>query len=91
MPRPAQLKQALQQVTSKPAAPARERAPKRSPAAAPVAPSREGKIAVTGFYDPDVRMQLKILAAEQKTTIQDLVTEALNGLFERYGKPPIAS
>ncbi|HEX4772225.1 MAG TPA: ribbon-helix-helix domain-containing protein [Bryobacteraceae bacterium] len=56
-----------------------------------VAPSRRGKIAVTAFYDPDVRMQLKILAAERKTSIQELVTEALNGLFERYGKPPIAA
>jgi hypothetical protein len=35
--------------------------------------------------------QLKILAAEEGTTLQALMAEALNLLFTKYGKPPIAT
>jgi len=33
---------------------------------------------------------LKQLALEEDTTVQDLLAEALNDLFEKYGKEPIA-
>ena len=53
-------------------------------------PSREGKSNVTGYFDPAVKRQLRILAAEQDTTIQALLGEALNDLFAKRGKPEIA-
>lgn len=54
------------------------------------APSRRGKKPVTGYYDPAVRQQLAVLAAEEDRSQNDLIGEALNMLFERYGKSPIA-
>ncbi|MEH2373449.1 ribbon-helix-helix domain-containing protein [Nostoc sp.] len=53
-------------------------------------PSRQGKKAITGFFDPAVSRQLKQLALEQDSTVQALLAEALNKLFEEYGKKPIA-
>ena len=63
-------------------------------AAAPVgrqqSPSRVGKKPVTIYYGKEAHLQLKILAAEQDTTIQELHEDALNALFVKHGKPPIA-
>lgn len=53
-------------------------------------PSREGKTNVTGYFHPAVKRQLRILAADRDTTIQDLLAEGLNDLFAKYGKPEIA-
>jgi hypothetical protein len=36
-----------------------------------------------------VKKQLRILAADRDTTIQDLLAEALNDLFAKHGKPEI--
>lgn len=55
-----------------------------------MAPSRRGKKAVTGYFDPAVRQQLAVLAAEEQRSQNDLIAEALNMLFERYGKSPLA-
>jgi hypothetical protein len=52
-------------------------------------PGRDGKSPVTGFYGLDVKRQLRMLSAEQNTTIQRLLAEALNDLFEKYHKPAI--
>lgn len=51
---------------------------------------RTGKSNVTGYFDPEVKRQLRIMAAEHDTTIQDLLGEALNELFAKHGKPEIA-
>ena len=55
-----------------------------------VPPSRQGKKMISGHFDKDVHRQLKMLALERDTSIQDLLGEALNALFERNNKPPIA-
>jgi hypothetical protein len=55
-----------------------------------VPPSRQGKKAVTGFFDPTVSRQLKRLALDEDKTIQLLLTEALNDLFVKYNQKPIA-
>ena len=57
---------------------------------ATVPPSRQGKKMISGHFDKDVHRQLKILAIERDTSIQHLLSEALNALFERNNKPPIA-
>ena len=57
---------------------------------ATVPPSRQGKKMISGHFDKDVHRQLKILAIEKDTSIQNLLSEALNALFERNNKPPIA-
>jgi hypothetical protein len=53
-------------------------------------PSRQGKKALTGYFDPEVLKQLKVMAASEDTTIQALLAEALNELFKKHGKPHIA-
>ncbi len=53
-------------------------------------PSRQGKKAIAGHFDPAVSKQLKQLALEQDTTVQALLAEALNDLFEKYGQKAIA-
>ena len=61
-----------------------------SAAARSVAPSRVGKKVVAGYFDPAVAKQLKQMTVDQDTTIQALLVEALNLLFTKHGKPPIA-
>jgi hypothetical protein len=53
-------------------------------------PSRQGKKAITGYFDPAVSRQLKQIALDQNTTIQDLLAESLNDLFVKYRKSPLA-
>ena len=45
---------------------------------------------MTVYYGKEAHLQLKILAAEQDTTIQELHEDALNALFVKHSKPPIA-
>jgi len=51
---------------------------------------REGK-STTIFQVPEpAKKQLAYLAIDEETTQQALLIEALNDLFSKYGKPPIA-
>ena len=43
------------------------------------------------YQSPEVMRQFKVLAAELDTTQQKLWAEALNVIFTKHGKPPIAS
>lgn len=54
------------------------------------APSRVGKKTVAAHFDPAVSKQLKHLALERDTTTQGLLREAINDLFTKHGRPPIA-
>ena len=86
------LKDALQQSGGK--LPSPEPEVKENGSETPVdrqqSPSRVGKKPVTVYYGKEAHLQLKILAAEMETTIQELHEDALNALFVKYGKPPIA-
>ena len=53
-------------------------------------PSRQGTVQVAAFFPEEVRAQLKIVAAEQRRDVQDLLAEAINLIFVKYGKPEIA-
>lgn len=55
------------------------------------APSRVGKKALIGYFDPEVSKQLKQMALDKECTVQDLLAEALNELFTKYHKPTIAA
>ncbi len=52
--------------------------------------SREGAVQIAAFFPEEVRAQLKVLAAEQRREVQDLMAEALNLIFVKYGKAEIA-
>jgi hypothetical protein len=45
---------------------------------------------MTFHQSPEAWRQLKLMAFEQGTSQQALLGEALNALFARYGRPPVA-
>lgn len=49
-----------------------------------------GKVQLSTWQTPEAVRQLRILAAEEGTTIQALMAEGLNYIFAKYGKPQIA-
>lgn len=53
-------------------------------------PSRANTQFVGGHFPPEVRKQLRMLAAEQDKTSQQLVAEGLNLMFQSYGKTACA-
>jgi hypothetical protein len=60
----------------------------RAPSALP--PSRVGKKALIGYFDPGVSKQLRQMGLDYDRTVQDLLTEALNDFFQKHKKPTIA-
>lgn len=52
--------------------------------------TRAGTSPITVHFPKQVRNQLKVLAVNNETTMQNLVAEAFNDLFAKYGKPEIA-
>ena len=63
---------------------------KEQPSFATQAPSRRGKKALIGYFDPSVSLQLKQMALEEDCSVQRLLGEALDLLFQSRGKPTIA-
>lgn len=59
-------------------APAERRGPKR------------GKHLISGMFDPPAYRQFGVLAAELGMDKRELLREALNDVFRKHGKPPIA-
>lgn len=70
---------------------AREEAPPEQAGRTALQPGRAGTKAITGHFAPEVRAQLKVLAAEQGRTMEDMMAEGLNLLFAAYAKPEIAA
>jgi hypothetical protein len=57
--------------------------------AAPVrSVARQGKKAVSAYFSPEVSRGLNVLAAENGTTLQALLGEAIDLLMRQYGKHP---
>jgi len=52
-------------------------------------PSREGRRFLGGHFEPKVVRQVKMLAAEDDTTVQALLEEALDLLFVKKGRGKI--
>src|SRR4051812_44998035 len=52
-------------------------------------PSRDGRRFLGGHFDPKVVRQMKMLAAEEDTTTQALLEEAVDLLFVKKGKGKI--
>jgi hypothetical protein len=94
-------KKSLTAALSEPPTPSDDAAEVTSPdsphgSAAP-RPDRAGKTNVTGYFDKPVKWELQDLATERsralgrKVTVQELLGEALNDLFKKYGKAEIVS
>lgn len=81
------MAEALQTETPEPAPKGEviELQPKR-----PRASTREGKRMASVFFDKAAHDQLSILKIETGLSVQKLLIEAVNLLFQSYNKPPIA-
>lgn len=53
-------------------------------------PSRRGAKHVGGYFAPEVSKQLRAIALEEDSSVQQLLGEALNLLFQSRRKPTIA-
>lgn len=60
--------------------------PAEAPAAKAAQGSRRGTKLIGGHFPPEVSTQLRILAAEEGTTVQSLLAEALDDLFVKKGR-----
>ena len=63
-------------------------APGEAESAAPRAAARQGKKAVSAYFSAEVSRGLNVLAAENGTTLQALMGEAIDLLMRQYGKHP---
>jgi hypothetical protein len=55
-----------------------------------LASSRSGAKHIGGYFDPVVSKQLRSIAIDEDSSIQSLMAEALDMLFQSRGKPMIA-
>jgi hypothetical protein len=53
-------------------------------------PARAGRVLVGGHFAPEVQIALKVIAAEERTTVQALLAEGINTVLAKRGKPEIA-
>ena len=54
-------------------------------------PANDNKKIVVGYYlHPEVKSQMRVLAAEKGVNASVLAAEAFNDLFKKYGKASIA-
>ncbi len=83
------LTQALRQASGRIETPKEEASPVASKKAA-VTPGRRGKKTIAGFFDPAASRQLRQIALEEGSNVQELLREAINDLFEKRGKARIA-
>ena len=86
MPKPNPLAQGLNQTCRASAAVAET----LSESVAKAAGSRAGRVLVGGHFATEVQRALKMIAAEESTTVQALLTEGINTVFAKRGKPEIA-
>jgi hypothetical protein len=84
------LSEALRKASGKHDLPEPEPRPTPLPKKIGIVPGRRGKKTVAGFFDPAASRQLKQIAIDEETNIQELLREAINDLFEKRGKSRIA-
>ena len=88
MPAP---KNALQAVLDRTAAPAAPPKPELPQPPKSIKTYREGRRLVSAHVRNEVHRELKLMAVEENSDIQHLLEEAIDLLFIKKGKPPMAS
>jgi hypothetical protein len=90
-PNLAAVVEAAGSIRRQPALPPASAVPVVSPATPTAKPRvRQSTRQVAAHFPEEVAWQLRELAAERRTTIQSLIAEALNDLFQKHGRPEIA-
>lgn len=51
-----------------------------------IAQTRSNTRQVSGHFKPEISQTLRLIAVEQDRDVQEILAEALNMVFERYGK-----
>jgi hypothetical protein len=69
-----------------PTSPANDTAPEPVSKSYRTAQTRSDTRQVSGHFKPEVAQTLRLIAVEQDRDVQEVLAEALNMLFERYGK-----
>lgn len=64
--------------------------PQRPSRKYPVAKTREGKRVATVYLEPEALRQLKRIGFDEETTVQELLVEGINAVFEKRGLSRIA-
>ena len=91
MPKPNPLSQALSRPVSMPQPLPAAVMPAPAPASRKgKPPSRQQTVLVAGHFSPQVQIALKVIAAEERTTVQALLAEGINTILAKRGKPEIA-
>lgn len=71
-------------------------APKSAPETPPRAPSRSDQVNIASWFDQSVKLTLDELRIARRKTLgrritqQEMIAEALNDLFKKYGFPEVA-
>ena len=65
----------------------KKRSPSPDPpvAARPTASPKAKRKHIGGYFEPEVARRLRMLASEEETTVQKLLTEALRLMFDKRG------
>ncbi|MCC5979357.1 MAG: hypothetical protein JJU21_14955 [Salinarimonas sp.] len=83
--------EAASAAASQPATPQNTAAPESEPRRKyPVAKTREGKRVATVYLEPEALKQLKRIGFDEETTVQELLVEGINAVFEKRGLSRIA-
>jgi hypothetical protein len=87
------LAESMRAVAAEAPLPSAEQLPAADVSAKPkafYAATRAGKKKATATLSEAAHRQLKTLAATRGRTVEELLTEAINDLFRKYGQPSIA-
>ena len=63
--------------------------PASSSSSSPVAPSRQGKKAMTGYFSPEMSFAMHMTARKHGMSLQDAMAEAFNDWLRKMGESPV--
>ena len=52
------------------------------------AKAREGKVAIVGYFSPELSIRLNVIKAQERKTTQALLGEAIDLLLIQHGQSP---
>ena len=54
-----------------------------------VAPSRQGRKAISGYFSPEMSLAMHMCARKNDMSLQALMAEAFNDVLRKYGESPV--
>ena len=61
----------------------------RSSGGSTIAPSRQGKKAMTGYFSPEMSFAMHMTARKNSLSLQDAMAEAFNDWLRKMGESPV--